>query len=267
MKNLRRIVTAAVLAAALTFNTGVSVSAAEGYSLNDELAASEYYSLEDYFEYSPEVREIVKNDTGSRRYETVCNYICLPASLADKTDSISEIFITPDYCKTTFDLEDGKTEFCHYFSSDNKDSCYYFEIYADGRHKETIGDSEIYGLNRTGTSYFTYNGCYFSVTIGSPVTEDDVTVVKLYADSHLQEKNSSLYYINDNGKQAKGWKTVGGNRYYFKKNGKAVQNSTYKADGIMYKFNANGVCTGKYTGYIKKKDGSRVYYEDGVISE
>lgn len=266
MKNLRKIVTAAVLAAALTFNTGVSISAAEGYSLNDELAASVYYSLEDYFEYSPEVREIVKNDTGGR-YETKYNYICFPEALADKTDSISEIFITPTYCKTTFDLEDGKTEFCHYFDSDNDDSCYEFNLYAEGRHKETIGDSEVYILDRPNISYFKYDGCYFSVTNSNPVTEEDVTVVKLYADSHLQEKNGSLYYINDNGKQAKGWKTVGGNRYYFKKNGKAVQNSTYKADGIMYKFNANGVCTEKYTGYIRKKDGSRVYYEDGVISE
>lgn len=267
MKNLRKIVTAAVLAAALTFNTGVSVSAAEGYSLNDELAASVYYSLEDYFEYSPEVRETVKNDTGGGRYETVCNYICLPASLADKTDSISEIVITPTCCETAFDTEDGRIIFSHYFSDDNCDSCYYFDFYTDDRHTKTIGDSEVYILDRPNISYFKYDGCYFSVTNSNPVTEEDVTVVKLYADSHLQEKNGSLYYINDNGKQAKGWKTVGGNRYYFKKNGKAVQNSTYKADGIMYKFNANGVCTEKYTGYIRKKDGSRVYYEDGVISE
>lgn len=266
MKRSKKFIPAIVLAAALTFNTGVSVSAADGYSLIDELAASVYYSLEDYFEYSLEVRETIKNDTGIR-YETNYNYICVPEAFSDKTDSISEIIITLTYCKTTFDTEDGKTEFCHYFASDNSKSCYEFGLYAEGRQKETIGKSEVYSLDVPDMSYFTYNGCYFSVTNSNPVTEEDVTVVKLYTDSHLQEKNGSLYYINDNGKQAKGWKTVGGNRYYFKKNGKAVQSSTYKADGIMYKFNANGVCTGKYTGYIKKKDGSRIYYENGVISE
>ena len=43
---------------------------------------------------------------------------------------------------------------------------------------------------------------------------------------------------------------------------KVTKNTTIK--GIRYKFNKNGICTGKYTGFVKNSKGMR-YYKNGVL--
>ena len=85
-----------------------------------------------------------------------------------------------------------------------------------------------------------------------------------------------------------GWrKTDDGWTYWYYSTGHtphyhSVKNANFKVDGILYRFDENGICTGKcsglmkengtkrrynegipYTGWTKGKDGSRKYYLDG----
>lgn len=54
-----------------------------------------------------------------------------------------------------------------------------------------------------------------------------------------------------------------GKTYYYSESGKAITKNT-TIDGIRYKFNKNGECLGKYTGWTKNAYGRR-YYKDGVM--
>ncbi len=52
---------------------------------------------------------------------------------------------------------------------------------------------------------------------------------------------------------------------YHTSNNIECKNGLYKIDSVMYKFDENGICQGKYTGWTKqKKDNSKLrYYSDG----
>lgn len=44
-------------------------------------------------------------------------------------------------------------------------------------------------------------------------------------------------------------------------------NKVLKIGGKAYYFDKDGICKGLYTGYAKKSDGTRVYYQNGVVSD
>lgn len=52
------------------------------------------------------------------------------------------------------------------------------------------------------------------------------------------------YYFDKNGVMKKGWLTYNGKKYYFKSNGQMVRNKTVKIKGKKYKFDKNGVLKG-----------------------
>ncbi|MCH5349103.1 MAG: hypothetical protein J1E40_07255 [Oscillospiraceae bacterium] len=54
-----------------------------------------------------------------------------------------------------------------------------------------------------------------------------------------------------------------GNNYYFKNDGTAITKNT-TINGVRYKFTADGVCTGKFTG-ISTRNGSKYYYKNGIM--
>ncbi len=65
------------------------------------------------------------------------------------------------------------------------------------------------------------------------------------------------------GEYVVGWQTVDGNKYYFREDGSAVVKNTV-INGIRYKFGKDGVCKGKYSGWVKKS-GKYYYYKNGEI--
>lgn len=77
----------------------------------------------------------------------------------------------------------------------------------------------------------------------------------------LIEKNGKIYYVNGE-KYITGWNKINDNLYYFKKSGEAVTGSV-TIGGIRYKFNSDGICEGKYTGWTRAGN-KRFYYVDGV---
>lgn len=62
------------------------------------------------------------------------------------------------------------------------------------------------------------------------------------------------YYFNSKGIMQTGWQLINGKAYYFQKSGKAVKNKKLKISGYCYKFDANGVWTGKVYDSTGKKD-------------
>ena len=59
------------------------------------------------------------------------------------------------------------------------------------------------------------------------------------------------------------WKQEGGKLQYEYKSGKLATNRLQEIDGVMYKFDSDSYCVGKYTGWTKTKKGDRKYYLDG----
>lgn len=278
MKILRAIAAAAVSAAVL--GSGLTVSAHgdhegghseyeyhEGYYYEYATLETTFYSYEDYLNHSKEVEEKQRGYYMGTYFENY-DYIYVPEYLKDKTDCITSITLMQGSCRVKYDI-DGKTlETRHYFVSDGKDSCDLSECsYALKRGiKKTSGDLDYYGnfgRNRHQTIYYCqWDGSYFGFDSQFGIDNmGDTPFVKLYNDSSLHEEDGCLYYGD---KKESGWKTVCGHRYYFRKNGSAVQDSVYSIDGCMYKFNANGICMGKYTGYLTSSDGTKTHYKDGV---
>ncbi len=60
-----------------------------------------------------------------------------------------------------------------------------------------------------------------------------------------------------------GWNEFDGERYYLKKDG-TLATGSLTVGGIRYKFDENGVCQGKYTGFTESSKGKR-YWKNGKL--
>lgn len=79
----------------------------------------------------------------------------------------------------------------------------------------------------------------------------------------LEKENGKLCCLDDSGNRLTGWQDIGGNRYYFKKDGFAVTKNT-TIGGKRYKFASDGKYLGTFTGWSKSK-GNKYYYKKGVL--
>lgn len=70
------------------------------------------------------------------------------------------------------------------------------------------------------------------------------------------------YFIKKNGVLANGWQTIGGSKYYFDKNSAAVTKDT-TIKNKRYRFDSDGKYLGTYTGFWKS-GGKQYYYKKGV---
>ena len=194
------------------------------------------------------------------------DYIYMPAAFADCTDDITDMLIAPNYIEITYEI-DGKTyKTCHYYVSDGCDSCKaepQFELKAGERR--VVNGTKIYTVAKK--QYFVYNDSYFEMSENVPLSDEGELMVKKFTDPHLSENNGELYYTEDDGSAGVGWKDVNGHKYYFKPSGKAVKGKAMKIDGYYYNFSANGVCMGKFTGYIRTSDGKKIHCTDGIADK
>lgn len=281
MKHLK-IIPALILSMALTAipaaahgnddcDSGESTEYREEYTYHHEIAAVSFGSYKDYTEHAGEVFS---------DYAENYDYLYVPDYLKDSTEDITNILITPTICTVTYQIGDVTAETKHYYcydfnngETDEKNMPPKFRDAVRSAQKTVCGGMTYHktiGINhRTHIYYCICSDSHFIFDEPFIGNMNGNGFVKLYTDKHLQEENGALYYIGDSGKKETGWKTsANGHTYYFRKDsGKAVQGGLFSKDGIMYQFNHNGVCTGRYTGYSKKPDGSRVYYKDGRINE
>ncbi len=90
-------------------------------------------------------------------------------------------------------------------------------------------------------------------------------IITVYGDSYVEIKNINgrIYAVKPDGSYAVGWQASDGNIFYFRKNAEAaVKNTTI--GGVRYKFSSEGVCEGKYTGWVKRS-GKYYYYKNGEM--
>ena len=170
---------------------------------------------------------------------------------------------------------------------------------SDGKVKSYScgGDDNAEGLNGLVTSYDDPAEIYMSDQVTYAVTDDEVTVLSAYPpysttrieelkqllpeirraneadatddvimafgdhETGLVKIGNKLYCITQRGDYAQGWQDIGGKRYYFRKTGAAVTSGA-KINGVYYKFDSDGICKGRYTGW-SKKSGKYYYYKQG----
>lgn len=90
-------------------------------------------------------------------------------------------------------------------------------------------------------------------------------IITVYGDSYVEIKNINgrIYAVKPDGSYAVGWQASDGNIFYFRKNAEAAVKNTV-IGGIRYKFSSEGVCEGKYTGWVKRS-GKYYYYKNGEM--
>ena len=248
-------------------NSSITIGAADaedGFYINPPLAAVGFHSYNDYADADNRSRayDRIKGSSSSGEvYLTDRDFIYVPASKTDHLDEITDIMITPRYCKVTFEDD---TYVYYYYIDDNKSSSYEYTSFAvPFGTRITVNGTDHYSYN--GGYYCNIDGRYFSFNTSTDI-EDAHPLTKIYADSHLIEEDGRLYYIGDNGEKESGWHTIGGHSYFFRTSDKAaIQGKAAKIGGVLYRFNANGVCKGKYTGYAMS-NGETIYYKDGIRS-
>ncbi len=269
MKGLK-ILSAATAAfmAVTSLVASVSAQAKDYFSYVDELSGISFTDITAYElflgEFTEEDRSLFDKDL--RIDDTI--YI-----LKGYEDKMKGIIITPTYVSTGFSVDDN---YCRLLCYNSKEA---YEIAAasdDDNSAEYEGISIYWNSYPTGTDYFwKQGGEYFclktSVTEGAdnylylcnaeeyPVEDGE------YLDERegLIWDEGKLYYYNEDGTFHTGWKTVKGNRYFFKKSGEAALKSTV-ISGVRYRFGSDGICKGKYTGWTTSTKG-RKYFKNGVM--
>lgn len=268
MRNKRII--SAVLGAAMALTVGAVPVCADstqsgegtGYYYNDSIAAIVFGSYEDFAEYSYEAFSVCYDG----QFMKDADFLCLPSTLTERTEDITDITITPTYCRIIFDI-DG-TEIVSYSYKDD----YRYSYVKDFGWKKSVNSAEVYMyqdsnvLGGGNLYYFEENGKYYALSVGADFGEAGSFMTKVFIDEHLYEEDGKLYYINDDGEKESGWKTVNGHDYYFRRSDcSAVSGKLFTIKGVTYKFTENGVCLGKFNGKAKTSDGGVACYENGII--
>ena len=216
-------------------------------------------------------RQLVYNaikgsDSSAEKYLSDYDFIYIPSDKGNDTGDITDILITPRYCKVTFK---DCSFVCYYYADDNKSESHEYTNFAvpNGK-KETVNriDYYLYEHPYEGGYYCCNNGRYFCFSSDVDLKScDGEPLTRVFLDKHFSESEGKLYYINDTGKKESGWKKIGDHKYFFRSSSKtAICGKVAKIGSYYYRFNANGICTGKYTGNIKV-NGKKVYCKNGVI--
>ena len=100
-------------------------------------------------------------------------------------------------------------------------------------------------------------------SVTNPQSADDYSFYTVKGG--FRKGKDKLYYVYSDGSYAKGWQEIDGNTYYFNEKGEAATKSCI-IDGIRYKFDSDGICGGKYTGWTKKS-GEYYYYKNGEMKK
>lgn len=259
-------------------NDDCEVDVFDGYSFIYGQDAVSFDSFDDYVKSSYKAsKKIGLGDIYPMNcYLENYDYIYVPTYLKDKTDDILCVFVSPRFCRITYKVGNAELDTYHYFQSDGKKSCEDFQPAYDDNNRTDIGDVVYFIRKGYGNKLETYkdktayccnyNGSYllFSTEFGLE-NMGEIPFTKVFVDKHMQEKNGKLYYMNDKNEPQSGWKTINGHKYYFRSLYKtAICGKNANIGGVVYSFNQNGICKGKFTGYTKDINGNRIRYKDGV---
>lgn len=263
-------VSAAIISMTMALNTAILISADDFYTEVNGLAGIEFASFEKMCGYKQTLENVTSIDGAEEEvsdYLLSADGVYVPCGVS--ADDIYSIIVTPTYAETSFTHNNIKMHLRYYHSA-KAGKAQYDE--AEEKSLSNTGSIKYYFLLEESYYVWKQDGNYFMLRVSG---EDDKYIYlcnaeklafsESFSGAILQKNNDKLYFINPDGSYAVGWQTINGEKYYFRKNGEAaVKNCVI--DGVRYKFSADGVCQGKYSGWVKK-GGSRYYYKNGIMKK
>lgn len=263
-------ISAAILSVAMALNTAALVSADDFYTEVNGLAGIEFASFEKmcgFMQSTENVSSIDDKEEEVSAYLLSADGVYVPCGIS--ADDIYSIIVTPTYAETSFIHNDIKMHLRYYHSAIAGKA-----KYAEAEEKSLRNTDSIKYYFLLEESYYVWKqeGDYFMLRIDgendkyiSLCNAEKLAFSESSSGAELTKINGKLYLVDPDGGYAVGWQTINGEKYYFRKNGEAaVKNCVI--DGVRYKFSSEGVCLGKYSGWVKK-GGSRYYYKNGIMKK
>lgn len=193
--------------------------------------------------------------------------IWVPEGFSDYTDSISRITFTEIYSSVQFDFQNSSYTLYAYISS-TAGKVRYDQMKSSSDKQKVNGRTVYRSLSSYGTNYcWKQGGKYFCLSVsgdagGFSFCNAEEYMIPEYSSEGLRNIYGRLYYVQSDGSYYVGWKTIGSQKYFFGMDGAALTQNTVIGN-VRYIFSENGLCGGRYTGWVRK-DGYRYYYKNGM---
>lgn len=265
--------TAFILAAAIVFgNTASAEESSESrnqtyFEYFDAAAGIRFNSMDKLSEFISinEGKTVIANvEPEVSDWLLTADYINILDKCKNNISDIYDILLTPTYASIEFKSEERTYELYDYYDDSWKREWDSSENYLKDEKKRKDRNAQ----------KFTYNGreinYYSALNEGNYVWRQDgqyfLLRVREKGTAHTPDKkdlelcNVYKYKLKD---VKSGWQTVNGKKYYYDKSGNKITKSSF-VDGVRYKFTSDGVCHGKYTGWVKTTKAKR-YYKNGVM--
>lgn len=186
--------------------------------------------------------------------------IWIPAGFSQYDGNISNIYFCQDFISISFSFSNGGYTL-YYFGSRDIGKTYYDSM-KNSPDKQKVDGRTVY---RSGSYYcWKQSGSYFMLVTNANAfsyCSAEEYILPEYAAEGISYIGGKKYYVQSDGSYYVGWKTINGSKYFFGMDGAALTQNTIVGN-VRYVFDANGVCTGTYTGWLDK-EGFRYYCKNG----
>ena len=249
----------------------VNVAAKEYFTYVDELAGIRFDSLE---KLSALIKAYDGKDAIDGVDDDISEYLLsldrvyLNQFFANMMSKVTDIIVTPTYIDIVFEQYGDRLELYYYHSTSAGEREYINNLQTAERavHGDSTEEWALQWPEINGSSVCYYEADYFDgkETYYSWVQDEGYFVLRNNA-PFFEDCLDSLFchaIAYPLGERA-GWRELDGNRYYIELGGNMVMKSQ-EIGGIRYKFTADGVCHGEYTGWTRSSKGRR-YYKNGVM--
>lgn len=195
--------------------------------------------------------------------------VWVPEGFSDYIDSITNISFSDTYSSVTFSFS-SSVYTLYAYNSQTAGKARYDRI-KSGKDTKKVNGRTVYrdkGYNYNGGDYcWKQGGKYFLLEAAGSYDSfsfcsAEEYMLPEYSSEGLRSIYGKLYYVQSDGSYYVGWKTIGSQKYFFGMDGAALTQNTVVGN-VRYVFAENGVCGGKYTGWVRK-DGYRYYYKNGM---
>lgn len=259
MKKALAAITAAVMALSAAALPASAYSIRNGAYIADCYA--KFDSVDELADYLAEHEEGLllcpKYDYYNLEIETEALWI--PAGFSEY--DIDLIYFCSEYTSVRFPFQDGDYTFYDYGTGAEGRNLYSFMKTSGDKQK--VNGRTVY---RRGSEYcWKQAGRYFMLYAGDGGAFKYCNAEEYVIPEHEQEGltyiDGKKYYMLSDGSYYVGWLTLDDKDYFFGMDGSALTKNT-TIGNVRYTFEKNGVCTGKYTGWLTT-NGNRYYFKNG----
>ena len=186
--------------------------------------------------------------------------IWIPAGFSQYDGSIDNILFCEEYVSVRFSFSNGSyTLYAFGNSTAGKNQYNGMKTSPD---KQKVDGRTVY---RSGSYYcWKQSGSYFMLVSNAnsfSYCSAEEYILPEYAAEGISYIDGKKYYVQSDGSYYVGWKTINGSKYFFGMDGAAITQNMIIGN-VRYTFDASGVCTGTYTGWLDM-EGFRYYCKNG----